>query len=117
MLNKKTDILLNVAVPLCLGVICYLFPVSKLLRNYAADGLWAYAATSAMLIIWNRHINLLWLTTLALCFPAFEILQSLAVVKGTGDVWDIVTYLAFFSIAIIKGRLINYKYKFKFQKV
>jgi hypothetical protein len=109
MLNKKTDILLNVALPLCIGGVLYLFPVSQLLRNYAADGLWAYAATSTMLIIWDRRINPFWLVVLALCFPAFEILQSLAVVKGTGDVWDVAVYLFCFAVALITSKLIIYK--------
>lgn len=105
MLRKKTllilaDILLNVFLPICVGVIIYSFPVKQFIRNYIPDGLWAYALTSAILIIWSRKIQLFWLFSVAILFIVFEILQSYHIIVGTGDIKDILIYFAFGIIAL-----------------
>jgi hypothetical protein len=90
MLTRKIDILLNIVLPICLGMSFYIFPVCQFIKNYASDGLWAYALTSSILIVWNRKINLLWLLIAFVSSIVFEILQTYHIVRGTGDKKDII---------------------------
>jgi hypothetical protein len=63
--------------------------------NYLPDGLWAYAFSSCILIIWDRKVNLMWMAILGCLFVVFELLQSINFLKGTGDTNDIFTYFIF----------------------
>jgi uncharacterized membrane protein len=110
---RKVDILVNVVLPICLGIFFYIFPVCRLVRNHAPDGLWAYALTSSILIVWNRKINLLWLFIAFISSIVFEILQTYHIVKGVGDKKDILTYLIFGIIALYSNNFINNIYKQK----
>jgi len=109
-LNRNYDILLNVFTPLGLGTTIYFFPTNYLLRNYLPDGLWAYALTSLVLIIWSRQTNLFWLTMIFLCFLIFEFLQQIEIIKGTSDVVDIITYIIFAIFALTINKFLKPKF-------
>jgi len=103
--GKRSDILLNVLLPLLLGLFIYwsansLF-ISALIRNYLPDGLWAYAFISGILLIWDRALHMTWIILVFLTAIGYEFLQYLHVVPGTGDIKDIITYFLFFTIALL----------------
>ena len=83
------------------------------LRNYLPDGLWAYAFLSCILIIWDRHINYIWIFAIVLTFGMFELEQMKQFVKGTGDFFDFVCYLIFGGIALVTNRYFLTKYNSK----
>ncbi|MBL7748600.1 MAG: hypothetical protein JNM19_14285 [Chitinophagaceae bacterium] len=109
--NRLTDFSLNVVLPLLFGCAIYFFGrnggLAPVLKNHAADGLWAYAFISALLIIWHRSLPLYWL--LIACFVAvlFECLQYKGFVEGVGDWTDAAVYLVF----ILLGYLLNNTFK------
>jgi hypothetical protein len=94
-LNKYCDITLNILLPILTGAAIYFLNVASLIRNYMPDGLWGYALTSSILIIWNRRINVLWLTLTAGIFITFEWLQAQQLIRGTGDFLDVISYFTF----------------------
>jgi len=91
-LNRYCDIALNILLPIIAGAAIYFTNATPFIRNYIPDGLWAYGLTSSILIIWNRRINVLWLTLTACIFIVFEGLQAQQIIKGTGDFLDIIIY-------------------------
>jgi hypothetical protein len=112
-LSKTADVLINVVIPIALGAVAYyysnsLFKIS-LLKNHLADGLWAYACFSSILIIWNRKINIFWLLVALLSSFLFEFLQYKRLISGTGDLIDGITYLIFFILALYSNNLFKSK--------
>ena len=104
-INRQSDIAINVLLPLTAGYRIYAADffsgISPFIRNYFPDGLWAYAFLSAILIVWKRQINVLWVTILFLVSATFEVLQVAGLVTGTGDVIDLVFYSTFFCLALL----------------
>jgi hypothetical protein len=102
--QKGNDILLNVAVPVLIGssiyLLKYLLILPAVIQNYCSDGLWAYAYSSVMLIIWDRKFRVFWLLTAFLSTVFFEILQRRQSIPGTGDPYDILVYAIFFALAL-----------------
>jgi hypothetical protein len=102
---KSIDLTINTIVPVILGSMIYItgsvhvLPV--LLQNHLADGLWAYAFISCMLITWDRKFNLTWIVLTIVISILFELFQFWHLVAGTGDIWDVVIYLLFFSLALL----------------
>ena len=96
--------MLNVAAPLLLGFLLYFIGhhplVPRLVRNHLADGLWAYAFISSLLIIWNREMNTTWMIIPFFIAAGFESLQYYGKIEGTGDAYDMVTYWLFFMIPL-----------------
>lgn len=116
--HVKSDLTLNIFLPLVAGVLIYLFTaissgVTWWIRNYLPDGLWAYAFASAMLIIWQRDLNLFWLLLVLICGLAFEWMQFRGILSGTGDLADIFVYILFFLIALFFNPF--FKRTFKYQ--
>jgi hypothetical protein len=115
----KADLLLNVLLPIILGVLIYAIPGFKKLpaffSNHLPDGLWAYAFLSCILIIWNRQIHIPWLIVVFISFVAFELLQSLEIINGTGDIKDIITYCIFSLTALLTNtyfsKTLNYTHE------
>jgi hypothetical protein len=103
---------LNVALPLIIGSIIYPFKTTLLpiLKNHLADGLWAYALISFIMIIWERQIHLLWLVICVLTAAVFELCQYYHVVAGQADILDMLAYAAFFLLALIFNNLFKPKY-------
>lgn len=101
--NKDLAVLLHVIFPISLGLITYhdLFTLPSLLNQYLADGLWAYAFTSSLLLLWDRKPPLLWLTIALISAISFEWFQYTSIISGTGDLFDIIVYLLFGSMALI----------------
>jgi hypothetical protein len=103
-LNKTTDILLNVALPLALGILIYhaasFCAVPAFIRNYFPDGCWAYAFLSGMLIIWDRKLSIPWIILVFITAAAYEWLQFIHVLPGTGDIGDVADYFVFFILAL-----------------
>lgn len=101
---KLADIFLNSVLPVVLGGLLYvagkdLF-TPGFINNHLADGLWAYAFLSSILIIWERSFHLLWI---AACFGlaiVFEWLQFKTIIAGTGDWLDVLTYFTGFLLSL-----------------
>ena len=116
--RKFEDIVCNVLFPLALGVITYLTSLETVLpglvRNHLADGLWAYAFASCLLIIWDREIRIGWMLVMLISAIGFEVMQSFDIVPGTGDWLDVFTYLLLFTLCFWANpffRRLFYKYK------
>jgi len=103
-LDKRSDIVLNIILPLLLGVFIYwagnTLVIPTLVRNYLPDGFWAYAFISSILVIWNREVPVAWIVIVFLIATGFELLQYYHKIAGTGDIKDVVTYFAAFAIAL-----------------
>lgn len=114
MLSGKKDIYLNVIFPVVTGCFIYLFSETRtfpaVIRNYLADGLWAYAFISCILIIWDRKVKTVWIAITFLVPAVFEFFQYKHLLPGTGDVLDLCIYYAFYFLALF----IN---KFRYQIV
>ena len=106
---RIVDFFFNVTIPVSLGYLVYFFSNEKILfgliRNHLPDGLWAYALQSCMLIIWNRKTHITWTIIIMLFTIAFETLQYLHFIRGTGDFFDVLVYFIFFGIAIGANKL------------
>lgn len=104
------DFIIHSFLPILLGVFVYRLPFinnHSLLKNYFPDGLWAYALTSCIFIIWNRVVNYFWLFLIILFFVLYEILQYLQLANGTGDLWDILAYIVGAFIAILINKFVK----------
>lgn len=103
-MKSKADLLLNIVLPLVIGFLVYyikdIFLLPGFIKNYLADGLWAYAFISSILLIWEREINTTWITILFLVSVCFELLQYYRLIAGTGDIYDVATYLIFYVLAL-----------------
>jgi hypothetical protein len=101
---KTIDFILHTIVPVILGCIIYItgdaHVLPMLLQNHLADGLWAYAFLSCILIIWDRKSNLAWIVLTIVFSILFELFQYWHLVASTGDLWDVVVYLLFFLLAL-----------------
>lgn len=100
-----SDLLLNSIVPIALGGFLYLAvdlsSAPGFIKNHLADGLWAYAFLSTLLIIWERQIPKSWLFIPFIVAVSFEALQYLHIINGTADVLDIATYFISFIISLL----------------
>ena len=116
-MNKLRELFTHVAIPLLAGIVVYYIPTRNdiliQIRNYLPDGLWAYSFTSCVLIIWDRAINMLWLSVTFCQFVLFEYLQSQHIVKGTGDASDVCVYFVFGMSALIVNQYIQSTKYFK----
>lgn len=101
----KYDVIINIFSPIILGIIIYLYPMFSFVRNHVPDGLWAYALTNAILIVWDRKIKIGWLIVVFITFFLFEFLQKWRIIAGTFDYLDIVAYIIFSSLAIVLNKL------------
>lgn len=120
--NKIIDTSCNVIIPLLLGVIMYVLTNKRLISttvNYnLSDGIWAYALQSCILIIWDRKINIFWISVTFLFSIAFEIFQYLHVLRGTGDILDILAYFIFSGVALLTNNyFITIIYKTNYAKI
>ena len=99
--------------PITIGAASYFIsrhiPINKLIRNYFADGLWAYALMSLILIIWDRSVNLFWVVIVFLFFVAVEILQYKHVIPGVGDSVDVFVYFIFSSLSFVSNKYFKTK--------
>lgn len=106
--NRFADIVLNVFLPLLLGYLVYYAGqqgrISLTVKNFLPDGLWAYAFISALLIIWNRSLPLIWIVAVYLLAAGFECLQYYKIVAGQPDVWDGVIYFLFISFGLVLNK-------------
>jgi hypothetical protein len=112
---KKTDIFINVILPLLIGSVIYILVSKSLLpkplSNHLADGVWAYSFQSCVLIIWERKINTGWTLAVILCALLYEFLQYIRILPGTGDMKDVFFYILFISLALISNRFFYQKIK------
>jgi hypothetical protein len=103
-IERKSDIQLNVILPLLFGMLIYYsavkWTVPAFVRNYFPDALWAYAFISVMLLIWNREIRVFWIMVVFVFSAIFELLQYFHKIAGTGDLLDVVTYYLAFLLAL-----------------
>ena len=105
--TKVYDSLLNVFLPLLVGLFIYWMDgrlkVPTVIRYHVPDGVWAYAFTSCMLIVWERKIHWPWISGVMIISVAYEVLQHYHVIAGIGDIEDVMTYFLFFSIALLSN--------------
>lgn len=114
---KIVDFSIHALLPLAAGILYYWLAATFYSvpgGGYIPDGLWAYALFSSILIVWDRKINITWLSFAALTSIFFEIMQYLRLIRGTGDIIDVVIYLIFGSIAIITNRFFSTGYNHSF---
>lgn len=107
-INILSDLVLNVAAPLMVGLLFYeltcFFSMPHIITSHLADGLWAYSFISFMLIVWERKIMPLWIAAVFATSICFELLQYYRLVQGAADICDIVSYFLFFSIALFTNK-------------
>src|SRR5215217_143457 len=105
--GRRGDFLLNAISPLLCGVFLYVVGdnsfLPRVFKNHIADGLWAYAFASCLLIIWQRNIPGLWTVMAFVSAVLFEVLQYGMIVPGTGDVYDVLAYFLFFLLALLSN--------------
>ena len=65
------------------------------------DGLWVYAVTSWMILIWQRRPPFLWLFVGVALGLGGELGQAIGIVPGTYQHLDIVSYIAGFLLACL----------------
>jgi hypothetical protein len=106
MINRYVDTIVNVLLPIIIGILVYMYVPSKttallhITRNSLPDICWAYAFANTILIIWQRKYNFYWLVTCFIVSTIFELLQYYNLIEGTGDVWDVLVYLLGFLLSI-----------------
>ncbi len=105
--SKLYDLLLTVFVPLLAGLFVYrveqYIAIPAIVRYYVPDGLWAYAFGSCMLIVWERKIHWGWLGGAMMVSVGYELCQYYHFIPGIGEVQDVLTYLFFFSLALLSN--------------
>ncbi len=110
---KKYDLLFNVITPVVLGSLIYFFPHEKInnrfIKFYLADGLWAYALTSAILIIWDRTFNFLWICLVFFLFILVELCQQYQIIPGNGDYLDVCVYSLFSGLSFFLNKYLKPK--------
>ena len=109
------DILLNIFAPMLLGAMIYLLKENRtipaLVSNHLPDGLWAYALVSSILVIWNRRVHWGWIAVTAISAACFEYLQYRRLLPGTGDYYDLTSYILFIIIALLLNPFFKRKFK------
>jgi len=107
-LSLKQDSFLNIILPVLVGNYLYFMSFNVSLtgfwRNQLPDGLWAYALISSVLIIWNRQINIFWISIIYIIFISFEALQHFHLISGTGDWLDIIIYFSFSTSSLLTNK-------------
>ena len=107
--SRVVDSFLNVILPLLAGVFIYWgdkrLHIPTVIRYHLPDGLWAYAFTSCMLIVWERKIHWLWISGVMMLSVVYEILQYYHFIPGIGEAGDVLTYFLFLSIALLSNAL------------
>lgn len=107
-LSLKQDSFLNIILPVLAGNYLYFMSFNVSLtgfwRNQLPDGLWAYALISSVLIIWNRQINIFWISIIYIIFISFEALQHFHLISGTGDWLDILIYFSFSTSSLLTNK-------------
>lgn len=109
--TKTADTLLNIVIPLLLGVMIYrMIPYVQLplfFKNHFPDACWAYAFISAMLIVWDRKVHPLWIVAVFMAAVGYEVLQFVHILPGTGDVRDIVVYFTAFGVGLLANQFLR----------
>ena len=76
--SKIFDGLLNVNLPLFAGVFIYWVDrrllIPTMIRYHLPDGVWSYAFTSCMLIVWERKIHWPWISGVMIVSVVNELL-------------------------------------------
>jgi hypothetical protein len=101
------DLFFSVFVPLVAGLTIYrteqYIRIPAIIRYYLPDGLWAYAFGSCMLIVWDRRIKWPWIIAAMSVSIVYEACQYYHVIPGVGELRDVMTYLSFFSLALLSN--------------
>jgi|GEM_PF-5268123 len=89
--------MLRIIGPLTLGGCVYL-PLFEGTRfdnilHFLADGLWAFAFVSTLLLLWQDRLNITLITLILVAFFGFEYTQAIGLVPGTADLMDVMVYL------------------------
>jgi hypothetical protein len=104
-LSLKQTIFFNIILPVLIGYCLYHYiHLSRFWINHLPDGLWAYALSYSLIIIWNKQINIFWTVAVFIVFVAFELFQSFHFINGTGDILDVMIYFLFSIIAFLTSK-------------
>lgn len=71
------------------------------------DGIWVYATTSWMAIIWQGKKSWAWITIAVLLAVGSEIGQAFGIVPGTYQHLDVLFYVGAFVLALLQVRWLN----------
>lgn len=100
--------LLKVILPLSAGITLYALAEYitpyYFIKNYLADGLWAFAFVSCLSLIWKGKINRAWIFIAIISFFSFELFQKFQIIGGTADLNDVLCYFVFSAIAILTDK-------------
>ena len=109
-MERLLDILINILLPILIGCLLYSIDERLTIINYLPDGLWSYSLISTILIVWQRLPNFFWIMISFILFPAFEYLQFVHFINGTGDFIDVLVYLICGLIAIMSNNFFKNKF-------
>lgn len=108
------DCFFNIFVPLASGLFIYRMEqyirIPAVIRYYLPDGLWAYAFGSCMLIVWDRKIRWAWMAGAMAVSVVYEVCQYCHLIPGVGELRDVMTYLLFFSLALLANIFLRQLY-------
>jgi len=68
-----------------------------------SDGIWMYAFTSTIFLIWIHKINLYWVLLPLILGIGYEISQYFDYIPGTFDYTDLIFLVLFYFLALITG--------------
>lgn len=103
-IRREIDCLLNIVLPVVAGTLIYFTKTTNgVFRDHLPDGLWAYALTYCLLVIWNKRLPFLWIMILQLLFILFEFAQLQGWIEGTGDYRDMIVYVLSGGAALLGG--------------
>lgn len=115
-LNKKHDILLNIFLPVLVGIIIYALigteSLLQVIKNYLPDWLWAYSYTAAILIVWDRKPKLCWILIVIGSVILFEVSQYFHFIAGTGDFLDIIVYFVAMATSYLTNKFMQEKFNY-----
>ena len=109
--SRRSDLVLNVAIPLLAGSSLYyfrtFFHLPSFVDGHLADGLWAYSFISSILIVWDRKARPLWVAACFLISACFELFQHFGLIAGNGDIFDLLIYYLIFLVALALNKFLK----------
>jgi len=96
---------------------CTLSPMKKYIPNWAIyslpDGLWVYALSSSLFIIWGKDcLKSFYRVLIIIAFaPCLEIMQFYNILPGTFDIIDLIFYIIASTVSVLIFKLKFKKYE------
>ena len=116
----KTDLTINVLLPILVGMIIYFlsnyFEINTFARNHLPDALWAWSLFSCILIIWERSVSTFWIAVVFAFCILFEVMQHYQFINGVGDYLDVLFYLLAGTLALLFNQYFFILFKYNYDK-